>query len=70
MGAHIVVKMNPQGQVLLTLGTKGEAGDWDEATQSQHFNEPNDVITGRNGDIFVVQGHTAGKGRSSRVQVR
>jgi len=32
------------------------------ASQSHHFNEPNDVITGRNGDIFVVQGHTAGKG--------
>jgi DNA-binding beta-propeller fold protein YncE len=62
VGAHIVVKMNPQGQVLLTLGTKGEAGDWDEATQSHHFNEPNDVITGRNGDVFIVQGHTAGKG--------
>lgn len=62
VGAHTVVKMNPQGQVLVTLGTKGEAGDWDEAKQSRHFNEPNDVITGRNGDIFVVQGHTAGKG--------
>jgi hypothetical protein len=62
VGAHIVVKFSPQAQVLLTLGTKGQAGDWDEAGQSHHFNEPNDVITGRNGDIFVVQGHTAGKG--------
>src|SRR5262249_49874338 len=28
VGGHTVVKMNPQGQVLLTLGTKGEAGEW------------------------------------------
>ena len=26
VGGHIVVKLNPAGQVLLTLGTKGEAG--------------------------------------------
>jgi sugar lactone lactonase YvrE len=62
VGAHIVVKMSPQGQVLLTLGTKGAAGDWNEATQSRHFTEPNDVAIGRNGDIFVAQGHTPDKG--------
>jgi sugar lactone lactonase YvrE len=62
VGAHIVVKLSPQGQVLLTLGTKGQAGVWDEASQARLFNEPNDVAIGRNGDVFVVQGHTAGKG--------
>ncbi len=59
VGAHIVVKLSPQGQSLLTLGTKGEAGEWNE---SHRLNEPNDVVIGRNGDIFVAQGHTAGKG--------
>src|SRR5688572_17513655 len=34
VGAHVVLKLNPQGQVLLTLGTRGEAGDWDEAAGS------------------------------------
>jgi sugar lactone lactonase YvrE len=62
VGSHIVVKMNPQGDTLLTIGTKGEAGEWNEATQSRHLNEPNEVAIGRNGDIFVVQGHTPGKG--------
>jgi sugar lactone lactonase YvrE len=62
VGAHIVVKMDPQGEVLMTLGTKGQAGEWDEASGSHHFNEPNDVIVGRDGAIFVVQGHSAGKG--------
>jgi DNA-binding beta-propeller fold protein YncE len=62
VGAHIVMKLNPQGQTLLTIGTKGEAGEWNEATQSHHLNEPNQVAIGRNGDVFVVQGHTPGKG--------
>jgi DNA-binding beta-propeller fold protein YncE len=62
VGDHVVVKLNPQGQVLLTIGTKGEAGDWNEAADSHRLNEPNDLAIGRNGDIFVVQGHTPGKG--------
>jgi sugar lactone lactonase YvrE len=62
VGSHIAVKMNTQGEVLLTIGTKGEAGEWDEAAQSHKLNEPNDVAIGRNGDIFIAQGHTPGKG--------
>jgi DNA-binding beta-propeller fold protein YncE len=62
VGAHTVMKLSPQGQVLLTLGTKGQAGEWSEGAEWSHFNEPNDVAIGANGDIFVVQGHTAGRG--------
>ena len=62
VGAHIVVKMNPRGETLLTIGTKGEAGEWNEATQSHRLNEPNDVAFNRAGDIFIVQRHTPGKG--------
>ena len=58
VGAHVVMKMNPQGQILLTLGTKGEAGEWNEASGSHRLNQPTDLAFGRNGDIFVVQGHT------------
>jgi sugar lactone lactonase YvrE len=67
VGAHIVVKLNQQGQVLLTLGTKGEAGEWNEAAESRRLNEPNDVAIGANGDIFVVQGHTPGAKGDPRV---
>ena len=35
VGAHTVVKLNPAGQVLLTIGTKGEAGEWNEAAGSR-----------------------------------
>ena len=61
------MKLNPQGQVLLTLGVKGEAGDWNEAAQSRKLNQPNDVAIARNGDIFVVQGHTPGAMGDPRV---
>jgi sugar lactone lactonase YvrE len=67
VGAHTVTKFNPQGQALLTIGTKGQAGDWDEATQSHKLNEPNDLAIGRNGDIFIVQGHTPGAKGDPRV---
>jgi sugar lactone lactonase YvrE len=67
VGGHIVQKLNPQGQVLLTLGSRGQAGEWNEAASSRKLNEPNGVITGRNGDIFVVQGHTAGDKGDPRV---
>jgi sugar lactone lactonase YvrE len=62
VSAHFVVKLSPQGQVLLTLGTKGEPGEWNETAGSHRFNEPNDVAIGAGGDIFVVQGHTPGRG--------
>lgn len=67
VGAHIVVKLNPEGQVLLTLGTKGEPGSWDERAGSHRLNEPNDVAIGANGDIFVVQGHAPGQKGDPRV---
>ena len=58
VGAHTVMKLDPEGKVLLTLGTKGQRGEWNESTQL--FYEPNDVAIASNGDIFVAQGHTPG----------
>jgi len=49
---HIVVKFSPDGQVLLTLGKPGVPGDGPDT-----FNQPSDVITAPNGDIFVADGH-------------
>jgi DNA-binding beta-propeller fold protein YncE len=64
---HIVVKMDRTGKVLLTLGEKGKAGDWNEAAGTKLLNAPNDVAFGRNGDIFLVQGHTPGAMGDPRV---
>jgi len=49
---HTVLKLAPDGKVLMTLGTPGQAGD--DAT---HFNAPSDVVVAPNGDIFVADGH-------------
>jgi len=64
---HIVVKLDQQGKVLLTIGTKGQAGDWNEAAGTHLLNQPNDVAFGRNGDIFLVEGHTPGAMGDPRV---
>jgi sugar lactone lactonase YvrE len=51
-GGHHVVKFSPEGKVLLQLGMPGMTGN-----DEMHFNQPSDVITAPNGDIFVADGH-------------
>lgn len=48
-----VIKLSPNGKVLMTLGMAGMAGGG-----AGHFNEPSDVVTAPNGDIFVADGHS------------
>ena len=50
---HVVIKLSPEGEVLLTLGELGVAGDGSGAL----LNTPCDVVTAENGDIFVGDGH-------------
>jgi sugar lactone lactonase YvrE len=52
VGLHVVRKYGPDGKVLLTLGTPGEAG-----TDERHFNEPTDMTVTPAGDIFVSDGY-------------
>jgi DNA-binding beta-propeller fold protein YncE len=47
-----IFKFSPAGKVLMTLGKAGEAGDGPDT-----FNQPSAVAIGRNGDIFVADGH-------------
>jgi hypothetical protein len=51
IGNHVVLKCDAGGQVLLTLGQKGEPGDGPD-----HFNKPTDVAVSDGGDIFVTDG--------------
>ena len=50
---HQVIKFSPEGEVLLTLGEAGQPGD-----APGQLNQPCDVITAPNGDIFVGDGHS------------
>ena len=52
MTGHHLIKFSATGDVLLRLGTRGEPGN-----DSEHFNQPNDVITAPDGSIFVADGH-------------
>lgn len=67
VGAHVVHKLDRQGKVLLTLGTKGEAGEWNESTGSRKLNQPTDIAIAPNGDVFVSEGHTPGAAGDARV---
>jgi DNA-binding beta-propeller fold protein YncE len=52
---HVVHKFSPDGRRLLTLGTKGVAGD---DTSRDSFNRPNAVGFAPNGDVYVSDGYT------------
>ena len=67
VGAHLVHKVDRTGKVLLTLGTKGEAGEWNETAGSRKLNQPTDVALAANGDVFISQGHTPGANGDARV---
>ena len=47
-----VIKFSPDGIVLMTLGTAGEAGEGPHL-----FDGPTDVAVAPNGDVFVADGH-------------
>jgi sugar lactone lactonase YvrE len=51
---HTVLKFSPTGELLLTIGTPGVAGDGTGAL----LNEPNDVTTDADGNIYVADGHS------------
>ncbi|MDC0598334.1 hypothetical protein OAP18_00625, partial [Gammaproteobacteria bacterium] len=43
VSGHVVMKLNSDGEILMTLGTRGEAGAWDEANNTRLFDQPNEV---------------------------
>lgn len=51
-GLHLVRKYTRDGELLFTLGVKGEAGE-----DSTHFNQPTDVAVTPAGDVFVADGY-------------
>jgi len=60
---HQVHKFSPDGELLMSLGTAGQPGN-----DRTHFNQPNDVIVGPDGSIYVSDGHN-GQGMITRQAV-
>jgi DNA-binding beta-propeller fold protein YncE len=54
---NMVLKLDRNGQLLMTLGTRGEAGEWNEAESSRKFHQPNETALDSTGNLYVVQGH-------------
>ena len=52
---HSILKFSPDGELLMTLGTPGTAGEGQNT-----FRQPSDLLVAPNGDIFVADGHGAG----------
>lgn len=52
VGGHVVLKMNPQGRVIMVLGRKGQAG-----AGQNNFDQPTDVAVTPNGDFYVSDGY-------------
>src|SRR5499425_269607 len=57
-----VLKLSPEGKVLMTLGKEGVAG-----TGPDGFDRPTGVAVASNGDIFVSDGHSPNKFGTGRV---
>ena len=49
---HQVHKFSPKGEMLLSIGMAGKPGNADG-----QFNQPNDVVVGPDGSIYVADGH-------------
>ncbi|HEY5645906.1 MAG TPA: peptidyl-alpha-hydroxyglycine alpha-amidating lyase family protein [Pseudomonadales bacterium] len=54
---HVIYKFSPEGELLLTLGEKGVAGDGKTT-----FRKPCDVLVAPDGSIFVADGHGSAPG--------
>ena len=60
---HQVHKFSPSGELLMSLGVAGQPG-----SEPGQFNQPNDVVTGPDGSIYVGDGHN-GQGMTSAAAI-
>src|SRR5262245_36805313 len=52
-----VMKLSPQGKLLMTLGVRGQRGDRDEAKGQRLLWQPLHLAFAPNGDIYIGMGH-------------
>ena len=56
-GSATVMKISPDGKLLLTIGQTGRRGDWDESRGQRLLWEPVMVAFAPNGDVLIAEGH-------------
>jgi hypothetical protein len=52
-----VMKLSPEGRLLMTIGERGRRGDWDESRGLRRLWQPVMLAFAPNGDIYIAQGH-------------
>ncbi len=56
-GQATVMKLSPEGKLLMTLGTKGKRGDWVEAKGQRLLWQPVMMAFAPGGDLYIAEGH-------------
>ncbi len=54
---NVLWKLKPNGEPVMTVGTRGEVAKWDDAKWNGMFNQPMDVAFDKDDNFYVVQGH-------------
>jgi sugar lactone lactonase YvrE len=54
---NVVWKLNPKGEPLMVMGTRGENMPWDDNKWNGAFNQPLDVAFDKDDNFYVIQGH-------------
>ena len=52
-----VMKLSPEGKLLMTIGVSGHRGDWNEARGQRLLWQPVMVAFAPNGDVYIGEGH-------------
>jgi hypothetical protein len=52
-----IMKLSPEGKLLMTLGIRGQRGDWDEEKGQRLLWQPLHLAFAANGDIYIGMGH-------------
>jgi hypothetical protein len=52
-----VMKISPDGKLLMTLGERGRRGDWNEANGQRLLWQPVMIAFAPNGDVYIGEGH-------------
>jgi sugar lactone lactonase YvrE len=58
---HAVLKFSPTGELLMTIGTPGSAGD-----PPERLSAPSDVLVAPTGEIYIVEAHDLSRSRLTK----